>query len=110
MFAFADDDVGHPVTVGFGDVPAARMNERELGDLRTRVLDEFDRIAAWKDGSPELAEFNARMRSRLIEERRTLSKFVNSPPTFGFRQRQLGLDAAAPPAQPDARISANPSP
>jgi Zn-dependent M16 (insulinase) family peptidase len=40
---------------------------------------------SWKDGSPELVEFNNRLRSRVIEMRRALSKFVNSPPGFGFR-------------------------
>ena len=43
------------------------------------------RVAAWPPGSPELQEFNRRVRSRVIEMRRNLSKFVNSPPAFGFR-------------------------
>jgi hypothetical protein len=43
------------------------------------------RVASFPDGSPELKEFNERMRSRVIQNRRALSKFVNSPPGFGFR-------------------------
>ena len=31
---------------------------------------ELARIAALPDGSPELAEFNAQVRSRLVEQRR----------------------------------------
>ena len=85
VFGEASDDVGHPLTIGFGDLPAAKMNERELSELRAIVLDELDRIATMKPGSAELAAFNERMKSRLVEARRALSKFVNSPPTFGFR-------------------------
>jgi Zn-dependent M16 (insulinase) family peptidase len=85
VFAGARDDQGHPVIVGFGDLPATRMNPGDIAALRARVRDELNRIAAWKDGSPELLEFNARLGSALIQERRQLAKFVNSPPTFGFR-------------------------
>ncbi|MBK7474415.1 MAG: hypothetical protein IPI73_30810 [Betaproteobacteria bacterium] len=85
VFASVSEDVGNPVLIGFGDVPAARMNERELGDLRARVKDELRRIAAWPAGSTELAAFNARLASRIVQTRRQLSKFVNTPPTFGFR-------------------------
>ncbi|MEP6702263.1 MAG: hypothetical protein ABJB04_04670, partial [Betaproteobacteria bacterium] len=85
VFAELSDDVGSPAIIGFGDFPAARMNDKDLGALRAIVIDELGRIAAMKAGSPELAAFNARMRSRMTEARRSLSKFVNSPPKFGFR-------------------------
>jgi Zn-dependent M16 (insulinase) family peptidase len=91
------EELGHATTVAFSDVPVAKMNDRDLSDIRNRVIDEFGRIASWKDGSPELVEFNNRLRSRVIETRRGLSKFVNSPPGFGFRgsgdewEFQLGL-------------------
>ncbi len=85
VFAQVSDDIGHPVTIGFSDLPVAKMNERELGALRAIVRDELERIGAMKDRSPELAAFNVRMKSRLTETRRGLAKFVNSPPTFGFR-------------------------
>jgi Zn-dependent M16 (insulinase) family peptidase len=79
------EEEGHAMTVYFGDVPVAKMNDKDLADARSRVLAELERIAAWKDGSPELKDFNNRLRSRVIEMRRALSKFVNSPPGFGFR-------------------------
>lgn len=85
VFARVSDDAGNPVTVGFGDVPVARMNERDLRDLRATILDELGKVAAWNGESAELAAFNARLRSRITETRRGLSKFVNTPPTFGFR-------------------------
>jgi len=91
------EEQGHAATIAFSDVPVSKMNDRDLSDVRGRVLDEFLRIASWKDGSPELVDFNNRLRSRVIETRRGLSKFVNSPPGFGFRgngdewEFQLGL-------------------
>jgi len=85
VFGQVSDDLGHPVIIGFGDLPAAKMNERDLSALRAIVADELNAIAAMKSGSPELAAFNKRMKSRLVDARRNLSKFVNSPPTFGFR-------------------------
>ena len=91
------EEEGYATTIAFGDVPVSKMNDPDLSDIRTRVIDELRKIASWKDGSPELVEFNNRLRSRVIETRRGLSKFVNSPPGFGFRgggdewEFQLGL-------------------
>jgi len=91
------EEEGHATTVYFGDVPVSKMNDGDLSDIRRRVIDELRRVASWKDGSPELIDFNNRLRSRVIESRRAFSKFVNSPPGFGFRgggdewEFQLGL-------------------
>jgi Zn-dependent M16 (insulinase) family peptidase len=85
VFGSLIEEQGFPVILGFGDVPVSKMNEREMADLRSRVRSELERIAAWEDGSAELAEFNERLRSRVIGMRRNLAKFVNSPPGFGFR-------------------------
>ncbi|MGD0049218.1 MAG: hypothetical protein ABSE42_19645 [Bryobacteraceae bacterium] len=83
--AFVDSDLGNVVYVTFRDVPPARMNDHDLTDLRAKTLDEFAKIAAYRDGSAELEEFNRRLKGRILEQRRDLSKFVNSPPGFGFR-------------------------
>jgi len=83
--AFADTDQGNPVYVMFRDVPVSHMNDADLAALRGHVQAELARIAAYPDGSPELAAFNARLKGRIQERRRELAKFVNSPPGFGFR-------------------------
>jgi Zn-dependent M16 (insulinase) family peptidase len=83
--AFADTDQGNPVYVMLRDVPAARMNDGDLTALRGHVLAELARIAAYPDGSSELTQFNARLKSRILERRRELAKFVDSPPGFGLR-------------------------
>ena len=85
VFASMQKDPGFAMMIGFGDVPVSKMNDKDLSDVRSKVIEEFRKVADWKDGSPELKAFNARVRSRIVETRRSLAKFVNSPPGFGFR-------------------------
>lgn len=85
VFAWTFNDQGRPFIVGLNDVSSANLTEEKLRELRTKVMTELERIASWNDGSPDLAEFQNRMRSRVVETRRELAKFVNSPPGFGAR-------------------------
>jgi Zn-dependent M16 (insulinase) family peptidase len=85
VFATMQKDPGFAMMIGFGDVPVSKMNDKDLSDVRAKVIEEFRKVAEWKDGSPELKAFNERVRSRIVETRRGLAKFVNSPPGFGFR-------------------------
>lgn len=85
VFSSVSDELGQPVYIGLNDVAPAHMTEEKIAVIRAKVMEELQRVAAWKDGSPELAEFNARLKNRVIQRRRSLSKFVNSPPGFGFR-------------------------
>jgi len=78
-------DQGHSVSVFFGDVAATNLTPEKLAEVRKVVTDEIARIAALPDGSPDLEEFNKRVSGRVVEMHRDLSKFVNSPPLFGFR-------------------------
>lgn len=90
VFGTVSDDMGQPVLIGLGDVAPVNMSAEQIALVRQKVMEELSRIASWKDGSPELAEFNARLKSRVIQYRRDLSKFVNSPPGFGFRNTGAG--------------------
>jgi hypothetical protein len=81
---------GHPLGVVLQNIPVSHLNDRDLATLRATVLDEFARVAAYPDGSPQLADFNRRLKGRIDEQHRMLSKFVNSPPGFG--QRNTGDD------------------
>lgn len=85
VFGYMNDDPGQPVYIGLNDVAPVNMTEEKIALIRTKVMEELMRVAAWKDNSPELMEFNARLKNRVIQSRRSLSKFVNSPPGFGFR-------------------------
>lgn len=87
VFAFLDDEqvVGHPVYIGLRDVSPEHMTEEKIALIRQKILEEMKRIASLPDGSSELRELSARIKSRIIQTRRGLSKFVDSPPGFGFR-------------------------
>lgn len=78
-------DMGQPFAIGLFDVSPDHMSEEKLREIRAVVTGEIERIASWPDGSPELAEFQKRMRSRVVETRRELANLVNSPPRFGAR-------------------------
>jgi Zn-dependent M16 (insulinase) family peptidase len=92
VFAYLDDEmvVGNPIYIALTDVTPANMTPEKIADIRRRITDEMRRIAALPDNSAELAEFNERLRNRVIQQRRALSKFVNSPPGFGFRETDSG--------------------
>jgi Zn-dependent M16 (insulinase) family peptidase len=92
VFAFLDDEMveGNPVYVGLTDAAPANMTEEKIGAVRQKVSEEMKRVASFPDGSAELKEFNDRMKSRVVQVRRTLSKLVNSPPGFGFRNSDSG--------------------
>jgi len=85
VFGYLSQDQGYPVMIGFNEVAAANLNEAKAKQIRAMVTAELARIAALPDGSPELAEFNALVRGRLVDQKRQLSKLVNSPPGFGAR-------------------------
>jgi Zn-dependent M16 (insulinase) family peptidase len=83
-------DQGHPVYVFLTDVTGPNLTKEKLAEVRKAVVDEIARVAAFKDDSPELADFNKRVEGRVTETQRDLSKFVNSPPGFGFRNTGSG--------------------
>jgi Zn-dependent M16 (insulinase) family peptidase len=85
VFTFLNQDQGYPLMIGFNQVAAANLTEAKAKDIRTLVRAELARMAALPDGSAELTEFNALVRGRLVDQKRQLSKLVNSPPGFGSR-------------------------
>ncbi len=82
---FRDDSLGNPVYIILNDVPAANLTEVKAALAQKKIMEEFTRVAAFRDDSPELREFNERFKNGLLDYRRSLSKFVNTPPGFGFR-------------------------
>jgi Zn-dependent M16 (insulinase) family peptidase len=85
VFSWVFEDQGQPLTIGLVDVAPDNLTEEGLEAIRKVVIDELDRIVSWEDGSEELAEFQKRMKSRVVETQRSLANFVNSPPRFGVR-------------------------
>ncbi len=85
VFAWTFTDLGQPFAIGLIDVAPDKLNEKSLNEIRAAVTGEIERIASLPDGSAELAAFQKRMRSRVVETRRELANLVNSPPRFGSR-------------------------
>ena len=85
VFNNYQEQPGEPVMIGFTDVAVANMTPEKLGEIRSKVMAEIDRIAALPDGSADLKQFNERVGNRLVETERDFAKFVNTPPRFGAR-------------------------
>jgi hypothetical protein len=85
VFGWSSSDPGHPIYVGLNNVRREATEERMIDSIRTLILAEIERIAEFADGSDELNQFNERAQGLIIERRRDLQEFLNSPPGFGFR-------------------------
>jgi Zn-dependent M16 (insulinase) family peptidase len=85
VYAYFEDSPGNPVMLGLTDVSAANLTEEKAALVQQKIMDEFNRITAFKDDSAELKEFNDRYKNSLVDWRRSSSKFINTPPGFGFR-------------------------
>jgi Zn-dependent M16 (insulinase) family peptidase len=90
VWASYSDEIGFPISIGLSSVGKSHINVETIAEVRELIQKELQKIAAWKDDSPELAAFNERLRDRLIATRRSYCKFVNSPPGFGNRRQGAG--------------------
>jgi Zn-dependent M16 (insulinase) family peptidase len=92
VFTYFDGNLseGNPIYLGLSEVEPAHATKESIEIIRRKIMVEMKRIASFRDGSPELKEFNERVKNRVIQTRRAGSKFVNSPPGFGFRNTDTG--------------------
>jgi Zn-dependent M16 (insulinase) family peptidase len=92
VFSYFDGSLsqGNAIYLGLSEVEPTQATKANIEVIRRKILDELKRIASFRDGSPELKEFNERVKNRAIQTRRAGSKFVNSPPGFGFRNTDTG--------------------
>ncbi len=85
VYSYNDSKQGEPIFFGLGGISAENLTTDKAALVRQTIMDELKKIAAFKDHSPELKEFNDRFENSLISTARYYSKFVNTPPKFGFR-------------------------
>ncbi|MEW5874518.1 MAG: hypothetical protein AB1752_04975 [Candidatus Zixiibacteriota bacterium] len=90
VFGWASSDLGHPIYIGINNIRTDALSEPMIDSIRGLILAEIAQIASLPDGSEELVKFNERAKSRVIERRRELREFLNSPPGFGFRGTGAG--------------------
>jgi hypothetical protein len=85
VWSYTTNDQGQPVFVGLSGVKAERLDEATVAEVRALIAAEIERVAKLPDGDPELAAFVDKVKSRVIDLRRRLNKFLDTPPGFGFR-------------------------
>jgi Zn-dependent M16 (insulinase) family peptidase len=85
IYSGLDSELGNSIYLGFVGIDNGYINDMMVDSIRTLIIDEMDRVYDFENGSGELAEFNERVKSRLIQERKQIDHYLNSPPMFGFR-------------------------
>ena len=79
------DYPGKPIILAILNVSSINSSIEKTAAARKIIMDELESIAAFPDNSPQLVDFNKRLKNALIDSKRGLSKLVNTPPKFGFR-------------------------
>jgi len=85
VFTWTSSDIGHAIYLGFNNVRRETCNEATIDTIRGEILKEIRRISELPDNSQELISFNERAKNLIIERRRDLRNFLNTPPGFGYR-------------------------
>jgi Zn-dependent M16 (insulinase) family peptidase len=89
-WGYYNDDLGYPVYFGMSSVTSSEISGENVARVRDIIIEEMSRIAAFADGSEELAEFNERALAYLASSRKQLDEMFNGPPMFGFRSGAAG--------------------
>jgi Zn-dependent M16 (insulinase) family peptidase len=90
MNSFLATDLGQPAYIGVEGVRPDKLDDKTLGEVRALIVGEIARIAKLPDGDAELAAFDRRVHSRVVELRRSYTKFLDTPPGFGTRRTGSG--------------------
>ncbi len=85
VYAYVDDKEGEPIYIGLDGIKTENLTKEKAELAKQEIKNELNKIANYKDHSPELIAFNKRYENSLISLGRSYTKFVNTPPKFGFR-------------------------
>jgi Zn-dependent M16 (insulinase) family peptidase len=85
IFSGIDNNEGQPVFIGLIGIKPENLTKEKATLVRRKITEELNKIASYKDHSPELLALNKRFENNLISSERSYAKFVNTPPKFGFR-------------------------
>jgi Zn-dependent M16 (insulinase) family peptidase len=85
VWSYISNDQGQPMFVGLSGVKSDKLDDKTVADVRALIASELERVAKLPDGDPELVALVERLQSRVIDLRRRLNKFLDTPPGFGIR-------------------------
>jgi Zn-dependent M16 (insulinase) family peptidase len=85
VFGGLDTDQGVSPYFGIGNTDNRHIKEIMLDSVGAMFVNEIRRVHDFADSSEELFEFNREVESRIIEQKKQLENYLNSPPMFGFR-------------------------
>lgn len=85
VWSYTTNDQGQPFFIGISGVKSDTIDDKTIASVRVLILAEAARLAGLPPGDPELVAFVDKIKSRVIDTRRRLNKFLDSPPGFGIR-------------------------
>lgn len=85
VWSYMSNDQGQPVYLGLSGVKSDKLDDKTVAEVRALVAGELERIAKLPDGDAELVALVEKLQSRVIDLRRRLNKFLDTPPGFGLR-------------------------
>lgn len=85
VYAGYDDDLEVAIYCGLVGVNRDEVTRVMVDSVARMIQSELQRVHDFEDGSPELMEFNEKVRANLAQTRRQFDDYLNSPPMFGFR-------------------------
>lgn len=83
--AWISGEPGNPVNLAIGSVPAGRITQTGLADVRQRVLERLGEVAGWPAGHAELDALKNRELALIQSSRRQARTLRDHPPGFGQR-------------------------
>ncbi len=113
IFATYDNDLDIAPYFVFGGINKDAITLEKMQSIKTMILDELKKVQSFTDGSAELIEFNDRLKSRLVQNKKQIEDYLNSPPMFGFRGGSAGgwvsllLDVEKQPTFKKSLVMAN---
>lgn len=85
-----DSDMGNAFYIGLTGLDRRVVTEASIDSIRTHILSALQTLRDSPRDAPELQSFNARVLDRLLETRREISSYLNTPPSFGARRGPAG--------------------
>jgi len=90
VWSWAPNYQGHPIWIALEGLDNSHITEQMVDSVRTMIINEIRRVNGFVDGSEDLLEFNREVESHLIQMRKQIEDYLNSPPMFGFRSGPAG--------------------